>query len=68
MEQNSNIVNGISAVTRTFDDYDLLCRECDAVLNGKAAKHDDAPDVCAMTIDFVTIGAKTKVTVMARPF
>ena len=36
--------------------------------NGKAAKHDDAPDVCAMTIDFVTISAKTKVTVMARPF
>jgi len=36
--------------------------------NGKAAKHDDAPDVCAMTIDFVTIGSKTKVTVMARPF
>lgn len=35
---------------------------------GKPNKHDDAPDVCAMTIDFVTIGSKAKVSLMSRPF
>ena len=33
---------------------------------GKAAKHDDAPDVCAMTIDFVTRGVSVKAEAIQR--
>lgn len=36
--------------------------------NGKAAKHDDAPDVCAMTIDFVSPKNSRKVEVVRSPF
>ena len=36
--------------------------------NGKAAKHDDAPDVCAMVIDYVSTSAMSKPEVMRRPF
>ncbi len=39
MKNSTNTLNVIIAGSRNFDDYDLLCRECDAVLNGKAAKH-----------------------------
>ena len=35
--------------------------------NGKS-KHDDAPDVCAMTIDFVTNKSLKRVEVMRSPF
>lgn len=35
---------------------------------GKAAKHDDAPDCCAMVIDFVTVGTVAKAVAMQRPF
>ena len=34
---------------------------------GKAAKHDDAPDVCAMVIDFITLGSR-KAEVIRRPW
>lgn len=36
--------------------------------NGKAAKHDDAPDVCAMLIDYVTVGSMVKAEVFKRPW
>lgn len=36
--------------------------------NGKAAKHDDAPDVCAMVIDFISTAALGKAEIMRRPF
>lgn len=35
---------------------------------GKAAKHDDAPDCCAMVIDFVTGAAMKKAEILRRPF
>lgn len=35
---------------------------------GKAAKHDDAPDVCAMVIDFVSYGGSTKAEALRSPF
>ena len=35
---------------------------------GKAAKHDDAPDVCAMVIDYVTNGSVSKAEVIQRPW
>lgn len=34
---------------------------------GKAAKHDDAPDCCAMVIDFVTRGSAARAEVVQRP-
>lgn len=36
--------------------------------NGKGAKHDDAPDVCAMVIDYVDRGGMAKVEAMISPF
>ena len=38
-ENHSNTVNVIIAGTRTFADYDLLCRKCDEILHGKALTH-----------------------------
>lgn len=35
---------------------------------GKAAKHDDAPDVCAMVIDFVDNQGVAKAEVIRRPY
>lgn len=35
---------------------------------GKGAKHDDAPDCLAMTIDFVTRGTMGKAEIVSRPF
>lgn len=35
---------------------------------GKAVKHDDAPDVCAMCIDYVTNGTLAKAEVVKRPW
>lgn len=35
---------------------------------GKQAKHDDAPDVCAMCIDYVSRGSLGKAEVFSRPF
>lgn len=35
---------------------------------GKAARHDDAPDCCAMAIDFVTLGSLGKVELVKRPW
>jgi len=35
---------------------------------GKSAKHDDAPDVCAMVIDFTSYGGNVKAEVMRSPF
>lgn len=36
--------------------------------NGKGSKHDDAPDVCAMVIDFVDHGGMAKAESMISPF
>lgn len=36
--------------------------------NSKPNKHDDAPDVCAMVIDFVTVSAMAKVELVTRPW
>ena len=35
---------------------------------GKGSRHDDAPDCCAMVIDFVTRGTMGKAEVMSRPW
>lgn len=35
---------------------------------GKGSKHDDAPDVCAMAIDYITRRASGKTEVFRRPF
>ena len=36
--------------------------------NGKKIKHDDAPDSCAMVIDYVTRGTMAKAEIMRRPW
>ena len=38
-ENHNNTVCVIIAGTRTFADYDLLCRKCDEILHGKALTH-----------------------------
>lgn len=37
-------------------------------ITGKQAKHDDAPDVCAMAVDFAYFGGMAKAEVIKRPW
>lgn len=39
MEQKKDTYKVIIAGTRAFEDYDLLCRKCDEILQKKALKH-----------------------------
>lgn len=49
-----------------FQDSNILCDYSLFAVSGKNL-HDDAPDACAMLVDFITGGIKT-VTVARRPF
>lgn len=48
-------------------EYEKFVRELTLITISGKNLHDDAPDACAMLVDFITGGIKT-VTVAKRPF